>query len=90
MTIIIKYVLTLIAAGVLGISAQGEAKSHKEKSAKHEKKSHKKHKKHHKEAEIAPLPVVAPDPVKIQEPEVTAPIAPGPINVPVGKGHSPQ
>lgn len=90
MTIIIKYVLTLIAAGVLGISAQGEAKSHKEKFAKHEKKSHKKHKKHQKQTEIAPEPVISPDPVKIPEPEVTAPVLPGPIHVPIGKGHHPQ
>ncbi len=90
MTIIIKYVLTLIAAGVLGISAQGEAKSHKEKFAKHEKKSRKHHKKHEKRAEIAPEPVISSEPVKIPEPEVIAPIAPGPVHVPIGKGHHPQ
>ena len=50
MTTMIQYVLTLVIAGVLGLNAQGEAKSHKEKThkekfAKHEKKSRKKQKK---------------------------------------------
>lgn len=78
MTTMIQYVLTLVIAGVLGLNAQGEAKSHKDKSHKEEsrrekkerKKERKKEKKHHKDRDALPIPVIAPEPIKLPDPEI--------------------
>ncbi len=92
MTTMIQYVLTLVIAGVLGLNAQGEAKSHKEKthkekSVKHEKKSRKERKKAEKEAEKAREVVITPDLVKITEPvHQPDPVGVPATNIEVGSG----